>query len=187
MRYVFFITTCIVIVGAAIGVAIYQKSYQTPQVRERVVGFNQPTNNALSWISYDGADQKEKTIDIKVLTTPRLTTDLQSRYVLIPPGQMWGFSSEQKVTLEILQTKQIDDSVVIVAVKLSATANLPAAKEAPKVQSATKPGDKTAPATETAQSVNVQLNGVAKMHYELIAGEWYLLDVTSVNLQVTQK
>lgn len=112
------------------------------------------------------------------VSTDRMTEDLQYRFVMIPPqGQLWGFMPDQKMDIKVLQTKDSDGGVAV-AVKMNVLANV-----APQT-----PGAKPAPASQPPSApVTVELNGVAKLHYEYIAGTWYLADVTSVNLRATQR
>jgi hypothetical protein len=96
-----------------------------------------------------------------------ISKDLQYRYVAVTPQQLWGFSADQNVTIKVLQVKSSEDGV-IVTVRMSSNA-LVGGKEAKD-----KP-------------VSVDLDGIAKMHYELVAGEWHLADITSLTLKATQR
>lgn len=112
------------------------------------------------------------TVDLsKFKVTPeKINEDIQGRYVIVPPGQAWGFTNEQKLNIKILQNKTAEDGV-FVYVDLSAQAllmQLGKEKEKPS-------------------STMIYLNGVAKLYYEIIGGEWYLAEITSINLRATQK
>lgn len=108
----------------------------------------------------------------------RMVEDLNYRFVMIPPqGQLWGFMPDQKVDLKVLQAKDSEVGVAV-AVKMSVLASV-----APPVPAKDK--EKSQPPNSV--PVTVELNGVAKLHYEYIAGTWYLADVTSVNLRATQR
>lgn len=125
------------------------------------------------------------------LSNERIVSDLQNRFVVIPPiGQMWGFTPDQKVTIEVLQTRATEDGV-IVAVKLTSHATVQPPTTPPPTPTPMTAGSvgntAPAPAPPPALPVSVTLSGVAKLQYEQIAGEWYLLDVVSVNLRATQK
>jgi hypothetical protein len=106
------------------------------------------------------------------VTSEKINDDIQGRYVVVPPGQAWGFAPDQKLNVKVLQKKPADDGVFVYA-ELSAEALLPPfGKEKEK--------EKEKPTT-------VYLNGVGKLYYEMVAGEWYLVEITSINLRATQK
>lgn len=122
------------------------------------------------------------------LGTQRILADLQNRSVVLPPAnQIWGFAPDQKVSVEVLQVRGVEDGVVV-AVRLTADAMIPATSTpaGPTTATAGAVGN-SAPVSTPPGPVNVTLSGVAKLSYEMIAGEWYLTDVTSVNLRATQK
>lgn len=125
------------------------------------------------------------------LTTEQMVQNLQDHSVPIQPlGQLWGFTPDQKVSLSVLQTKSTEDGV-IVWVKLASVVMVQPPTPEPnptKVETSTKPGGVAPRSTPPpVLPVTVRLNGIAKMHYELVAGEWHLFDMTSVTLRATQK
>jgi hypothetical protein len=122
------------------------------------------------------------------LTEEQIVRSLEDRSVPIQPiGQLWGFTTDQKVSLSVLQTKSTEDGVVV-WVKLASVAIMQPPTPDPKVETSTKPGGSTSRSTPPpALPITIRLAGIAKMHYELVAGEWHLFDVTSVTLRATQK
>lgn len=129
-------------------------------------------------INFATAQTKEtRLVDISAFkaTSGKLAEDMQFRFAMIPPqGQLWGFTPDQKLDVTVLQTKATEDGATV-AVKITSLATLP------------KSDVKTPTPTKDSQPVRVELNGIAKLHYELIANQWYLTDITSVNLRATQK
>jgi len=136
------------------------------------------------------AETKTLNPDSFKLSNDRMLSDLQNRSVVIQPiGQIWSFTPDQRIIIEVLQTKGSEDGV-IVTVKMTSNATVtPPATPAPTTTVAT-PGTigNSAPApVAPVLPVNVTLYGVAKLQYELISGEWYLVDVISVNLKAMQR
>lgn len=130
-------------------------------------------------------------------TPEQMRLDMQNRYVVIPPvGQLWAFTPDQKVDITVLQTKP-ENGGVVVCVRIASTAVVqPPKEDAPnqdiEIKSAVplaggKDSPKSPPPPPVALPVTVHLSGVVKLHYELIAGEWYLVDISSVNAQAIQK
>lgn len=99
------------------------------------------------------------------LTENRIIEDMQNRSVAIPPlGQLWAFTNDQNLSVIVLYKKPTEDGVIVYV----------------RISSAAKIKD------EKSNSINVNLNGVAKLHYELVYNEWFLADITSLSLQASQ-
>lgn len=115
--------------------------------------------------------------------TEQLVKDLETKWVIMAPqGHLWGFSPDQKIALTVLETKfgaeqgYLAKDKAVVAVQLTATASIPTPTDI-KEQSNKKLDVAKAP-------VSVELSGIAKMHYERIADQWFLTEVEGVALVV---
>lgn len=131
------------------------------------------TIGGFMYLAHHSRPQAETVTNEFNVSPTRMANDLINYSVSVPPlGQIWAFAPEQKISVDVLQKKSNQDGMII-AVKMSATAT---------VQPPADAKSKTPPAP-----VTLFLNGVAKLHYEWIAGEWYLTDIQSVSLHITQK
>ncbi len=107
--------------------------------------------------------------DVKFNVTPeRMVLDLEGRSATVAYGQVWPFDPTQGLKATVIARKQVDDFVVV-AVNLSGSA---------KVIPTEKDKDKKLPE-------RVSLSGVAKLTYESIGGEWWLVSVDGLTLKAT--
>lgn len=105
------------------------------------------------------------------LPTEKVARDLEGRTAPLPYNQVWPFDGTQNVTVNVLGKKQVEEFVVVV-VELRATAKVDQPKDVPKdAKDAPK-----APST-------VALSGLARLTYERVNGEWYLIAVESISLK----
>jgi hypothetical protein len=120
----------------------------------------------------------EKTMPFN-LSEAEIIGDLQGKWVTLPPnGQTWGFAADQKIEIKVMEIRDGTEKATVI-VNLNATAPVP--QEGPKEQINTPLNKVDKP---TAKPISVTLNGIAKLHYELIAEHWYLTEVESVILGV---
>ena len=106
--------------------------------------------------------------------------DLLGRSVTLPAGQLWGFNTDQKISVKVVSTKAIEDNVVVI-VEVMAVADIAMPKEKDKGKE--KEADKKAPPPGTPKAVT--LEGMLKMLYERVNGKWYLIQLEGVSLRVT--
>jgi len=105
------------------------------------------------------------------LKPERVLQDLTGRTVLVSANQVWPFDPSQNISIKVVGKKQTDE-LVIVVVEIEAMA--PVNKDAvPKEAQNQKLPNK------------LKLGGRAKLAYELIDKEWYLLSVDNLSLKTT--
>lgn len=99
------------------------------------------------------------------LSNEQLAENLGKSQIIvpIPHSQVWPFDTNQEITVKTLSRKQVGDNIVV-ATELTVLADVPRNNKE-------KLPDK------------VMLSGVAKLHYELIGKEWFLINVDNVSLK----
>jgi len=97
------------------------------------------------------------------VSNERILTDLNGRTAPLGVGQVWPFDTTQNLTVKVIGKKTTPEFTFVV-VQMNATAKLPKDQK-----------DSKAP-------TKVNLNGLAKLTYEFIGNEWYLMAVDNVSL-----
>jgi hypothetical protein len=115
------------------------------------------------------------------LSSDRIVKDLDGRAVSLMLNQVWPFDSSQRIDLQLVSKKQVDEYVVaVVDVKALAAVQQ---VEVPKEQFSTSTTSKDVPKNPPKLPSKLQLNGKMKLTYELVEGEWYLVGVENLNLK----
>ena len=105
------------------------------------------------------------------VTSDKIASDLEGRTAPLPYGQVWPFEPNQGLTVKIVGKKQVDDYVQVV-IEVSAQAKV----EPPKT-------DKKEEKPPPVKSFKVALTGLAKLTYERVGTEWYIVGVDSLSLR----
>jgi hypothetical protein len=108
------------------------------------------------------------------VTPERMAKDLEGRQAALAFGQAWPFEAGQGIVVTVLAKKQVDE-FVIVAVELKASAKVEPPQTDKKDEKPKEPPVK----------LNVALSGVAKLTYERIGNEWYMIGVEGLSLRAT--
>jgi hypothetical protein len=126
-----------------------------------------------------------------ITNSDKLVKELDGKSVAISYNQVWPFDFTQSMVVSVVGKKYVDDFQVLV-VDIKASAKVSEAKEEkvlPKEHTATNPNK---PTTQPKESVTnsklpsrIYLNGLAKLTYEYIDGEWYLINVDNISLKAT--
>lgn len=140
---------------------------------------------------------QQSTISLPDVTAEQVSKDLMGKSVVLGTGQLWGFSPDQKVEVQVL-SKKAQDQNMIVAVKLKAVAKLEPLNEhkepdKPKIEGSTPAQPPVKPTSTEAEKPKEKeivpkratLDGLVKLYYENVSGQWYLVHVESVQLNVT--
>lgn len=102
------------------------------------------------------------------VSTDQISKDLEGRSVALLYGQFWPFDNSQSLSVKIISVKKADDYYVAI-IELSATAKVQQSdqKDAPKLPD------------------RLSLSGLARVTYEKISGNWYLIGADNVSLRAT--
>jgi len=101
------------------------------------------------------------------LPEERIIKDLNGKGVPTAFNQYWPFELNQNIKISVIGTRETDGGYTIVMVEVSATASVDKSKNEKEL-----PSDK------------MQLRGVARLTYEFVAGEWYLLNIENISLKL---
>ena len=104
---------------------------------------------------------KDKVFNV---SAARIAEDLDGKTANVAYGQVWPFDPTQNLSVKVLGKKHVDEYVVVMA-ELTATAKVDHKDAKEKLPS------------------KVNLKGIAKLTYENIANEWYLVGVEGVTLR----
>jgi len=106
---------------------------------------------------------KDKTSSFNI-SSDKMAQDLDGKTANVAYGQVWPFDPTQNISVKVISKKQVED-YIIVAVEISATAKVEQKDSKEKLPS------------------KVNLKGVAKLTYEDLGHEWYLVGVDGVTLR----
>jgi hypothetical protein len=110
-------------------------------------------------------------------STEQLATDLQGQVIGLPYGQAWPFDPTQKIQTTILGKKSINklgEDFMVVFANVQAQADVTPVKNK---------DEKEAPKEKLPK--RVALNGLLKMHYEQVNGQWYLVFLEGFGMKAT--
>lgn len=118
----------------------------------------------------------------------KIVKDLDGKVVPIMFNQAWPFDSSQNISLTIVSKKSSDEYVVVVVdLKALAAVQQPEIPSLPKEQFSTTPGSKDPPKPALPMPPKlpskVSLAGKAKLTYELIDSDWYLINLENLTLR----
>jgi hypothetical protein len=108
------------------------------------------------------------------LSNEKISRDLEGRTAPLPYNQIWPFDGTQNLTVNVVGKKQVEEFVVVV-VELKATAKVDQPKDAPKDAKDAKDAPKS--------PTSISLSGLARLTYERVNGDWYLIAVESISLK----
>jgi hypothetical protein len=120
----------------------------------------------------------------------KLIKELDGKSVAIGYNQVWPFDFTQSIVISVVGKKHVEEFQVLV-VDIKASAKVSDAKEeksVPKEQTATNPNKSSAPPKDVTNGKlpsRVFLSGLAKLTYEYIDGEWYLINIDNISLKAT--
>jgi hypothetical protein len=110
-------------------------------------------------------------------TAEQLATDLNGQVVGLPYGQAWPFDPTQKVQVKIIGKKEVvklGEMYIVIFANVQAQADVTPVKNK---------DEKEVPKEAPKLPKKVALNGVLKMHYEQVAGQWYLVFLEGVGMK----
>jgi hypothetical protein len=103
------------------------------------------------------------------LKPDRILQDISGRGVPVSSNQVWPFDPSQNISIKVIGKKQVDE---LVAVAVDVEAIAPVNKDAmPKEMQGQKFPNK------------LKLSGRAKLTYEFIDKEWYLISIDNLSLR----
>jgi len=117
------------------------------------------------------------------LSGDKIAKDLDGRAVTLMLNQVWPFDSSQKIDVQVLSKRQMDDFVVVV-VDVKALAAVQQA-DTPKEQFSTSTTSKEMPKNQPKLPSKLQLNGKMKLTYELVDNDWYLWGIDNLSLRAS--
>ena len=113
----------------------------------------------------------------------KLANDLIGRWVVIPPNNnIWTFSSDQNIRLTVLDHKSTENMSVMTVKLLASTVIV---NQPLQIEAAVSPipgVGNPVPISPKAAMLQ-ELNGIVRLHYELIGKDWMLIEIKSINLK----
>lgn len=132
-----------------------------------------------------------------------ISSDLMSRSVVVPPfNQVWFFDSGQKLEVKVRQSKS-DSETMTIMVDMGAVAAIPQDTPTPSSTKRAEQGEqhsqplvppnsqqKAEPKSEPVQPpqgpkpTKATLSGMAKLVYEKVGSEWFLVSIEPITLRI---
>jgi len=128
---------------------------------------------------------------IKNVDNKTIVADLAGRSVVIPPfNQTWFFDTNQNLGVKVLQRK-VDGDVAVFMVEIGAIAIVPKSEQVEQSKEQTSQPLVPSPIKPPTPSVSQQnqpnkavLAGSAKLTYEKVGSEWFLINIDPITLRI---